>query len=249
MMHRFDIVTLFPEIVAPYLSASILKRAQEKKLAKMTAHDLRKWTRDKHRTVDDAPYGGGPGMILKLEPIFRAVTALKKDTRYKIQDTKRSRTRILLTSAAGRPFTQRRAKYYANRYDHLIIICGRYEGVDHRVAQYVADEEVSVGPYVLTGGELPALVIVDAVTRLIPGVIKPESLEEESFSFKSSAVSRQPLVGDVRQGEHPQYTRPEMFYPDVKNKRKVWKVPKVLLSGNHKEIELWRNGHRRTLRA
>lgn len=241
-MKRFDIITIFPEIVEPYLGTSILKRAQEKRLAKMQAYDLRKWTKDKHRTVDDSPYGGGPGMVMAVEPIFKAVNALMQHAKSK-SNSKPKRTRVLLTSAAGRPFDQRRAKYYASRYDHLIIICGRYEGVDHRVAQYIADEEVSVGPYVLTGGELPALTIVDAVTRLIPGVIKSESLDEETFSFGGAAkVDEETYVG-----EYPQYTRPEVFYPEPGNKRKAWRVPPVLLSGNHAEIEKWRLDHRRSL--
>lgn len=233
-MKRFDILTIFPEIVQPYLDASILKRAQEKKLARMAAHDLRQWTTDKHRTVDDAPYGGGPGMVMKVEPVYEAVKALAPRSK----TAKRKRTRVLLTSAAGRLFDQRRAKYYANRYDQLIIICGRYEGVDHRVAQYVADEEVSVGPYVLTGGELPALTVVDAVTRLIPGVIQEASLEEETFSFEGPARAEE----EQHVGEYPQYTRPEVFSP----KRGVeWNVPRVLLEGNHAKIAEWRKKHRR----
>ena len=232
-MKRFDILTIFPEIVQPYLDASILKRAQQKRLVNMQAHDLRKWATDKHRTVDDAPYGGGPGMVMKVEPVYEAVNMLAPGPK----TAKRKRTRVLLTSAAGRPFDQRRAKYYANRYDQLIIICGRYEGVDHRVAQHIADEEVSVGPYVLTGGELPALTVVDAVTRLIPGVIQEASLEEETFSFGGPAKAEEEHVG-----EYPQYTRPEMFSP----RRGVeWRVPKVLLEGNHAKIAEWREKHRR----
>lgn len=236
-MKCFDILTIFPEIVEPYLGASILKRAQEKKLAKMAAHDLRKWTKDKHRSVDDAPYGGGPGMVMKVEPMYEAVKALAPGSRTK----KRKKTRVLLTSAAGRPFDQRRARYYQSRYDHLIIICGRYEGVDHRVAQHIADEEVSVGPYVLTGGELPALTVVDAVTRLIPGVIQEASLEEESFN-QLPVTSDQLPVGDSPIGEYPQYTRPEVFSP---KKGVEWRVPGVLLEGNHAKIAEWRKKHRR----
>ena len=288
-MYKFDIVTIFPEVVTPYLNASILKRAQEKRLAKMAAHDLRKWTKDKHRTVDDSPYGGGAGMVMKVEPLYRAVKALgprpESERRGSVppgprgtdppmvaQARRKHRTRVLLTSAAGKPFTQKRAEYYAKRYDQLIIICGRYEGVDHRVAQHIADEEVSVGPYVLTGGELPALTIVDAVTRLIPGVIRPESLAEESFSFaQGSPPEAGAQLGDrgiaaSQIGEYPQYTRPEVFYPDEvrgsperrvlsktegsrradpKNKKKAWRVPKILLEGNHAKIQEWRLKHRR----
>ena len=249
-MLKFDIITLFPETVTPYLGASILGRAQKKRLVKISAHNLRRWTKDKHRTVDDRPFGGGAGMVMKVEPIFRTVKALQKS---KIQNPKtksipKSKTRVVLMSASGKQFTERMAEQYAKKYDHIILICGRYEGVDARVAQYIADEEVSVGPYVLTGGELPALTIVDAVTRLIPGVIQKESLAEESFSFKEAPRRYAPRGAQSRSrgfaagviGEYPQYTRPEVFYPNPKNMRKGWRVPKILLTGDHKKIAAWR---------
>ena len=256
-MKRFDIITILPEIVEPYIGASILGRAQKRRLVKFAVHDLRRWATDKHRTVDDKPYGGGPGMILKVEPIYRAVRALNaKRSTLNAPVSKRSilnaRTRVILFSASGKQFTQRVAEQYAKKYDRIILICGRYEGVDARVAKYIADEEVSVGPYVLTGGELPALTVVDAVTRLVPGAIRPESLVEESFGFpKGRSPQATPQFGSPpamlshsfgrgRVGEYPQYTRPEAFHPNSKNKKRAWRVPKILLSGNHKKIVAWR---------
>lgn len=252
-MVRLDILTILPEVFDDYLNASILARAQKEKRVKVAVHDLRGWTTDRHRTVDDKPYGGGAGMILKVAPVFKAVEALKKDTRYKKQ---KSKTRVILTAASGKQFDQRTAERWARRYDRIILICGRYEGVDHRVATHIADEEVSIGPYVLTGGELPALVMVDAVTRLLPGVIKPESLADESFSLGSSpsvasgdlrrgAQSRSRGFAAGATGEYPHYTRPEVFHPDPRRKRIVWRVPKVLLSGDHRKIAEWRERHTR----
>jgi len=206
-MRFFDIITIFPNVLDSYFNESILKRAQKKRLVKFKAWDLRDFTKDKHRTVDDKPYGGGVGMILKVDIIYKAV---KKIIR------KNKKTRIVLLSAKGKTFNQKHAKRLS-KYDQLILICGHYEGVDERVARYIADEEISIGDYILTGGEVPAMVICDAVARLIPGVINKKSLEEES---------------SVDLKEYPQYTRPEVF-----NK---WKVPKVLLSGHHKKIQEWK---------
>ena len=206
---RFDILTIFPEIFDSYFNISILKKAQKKKLIKIYTHNLRKWTLDRHQTVDDCPYGGGMGMIFKIEPIFKAVKDLKKK--------KIKKCRVILFSPKGDKLTQKKAKHLS-KYDQLILICPRYEGVDERVAQYIADEEISIGEYVLTGGELPAMVLIDAVSRLIPGVIKKESLSEESFNIEGK-------------GEYPQYTRPEIFYPNKKSKKITWQVPEVLLSG------------------
>jgi len=225
---RFDIITIFPKIFDSYFSESILKRAQKKGLIKIGVHDLRQWTSDKHRSVDDSPYGGGPGMVLKIEPIFKTVSALKKlqitnhksqtNSKSKIQN-KKAKRHVILFSAKGGQFTQADARRLA-KYDQLIMICGRYEGVDERVAEHIADEELSVGNFVLTGGEIPAMIVVDTVARLVRGVLgKKESLKEESFASGGNL-------------EYPQYTRPENF--------KVWKVPKVLLSGDHKKIEEWR---------
>jgi len=213
---KFDIITIFPKIFDSYFNESIIKRAQAKKLVKINIHNLRDYTSDKHKTacpqrsrlrggrVDDSPYGGGPGMVMMVEPIYKAISKLK---------TQKLKTKVILFSAKGKKFDQKMAKRFS-KLDQLIMICGRYEGVDERVAQYIADEEVSVGDFILTGGEIPAMIVVDAVSRFIPGVLgKNESLEEIK-------------------GSYPVYTRPEKF-----NK---WQVPKVLLSGNHKKIEEWR---------
>ncbi len=207
---NIDIITIFPEVVTPYIEASILGRAQKKKLIEIRAHDLRDFTSDKHRTVDDTPYGGGPGMVMKVEPFDRAIKKVKK--RWK-------KTRVILTSAAGKTFTQKDAVRLAT-YDQLIFLCGRYEGVDARVETHIADEALSIGDYVLTGGELPALVMTDAVARMIPGVLgAKESLDMESHSQEGVL-------------EYPQYTKPEVY--------KKWKVPNILLSGDHKKIAQWR---------
>ncbi|MBU1102384.1 tRNA (guanosine(37)-N1)-methyltransferase TrmD [Patescibacteria group bacterium] len=224
-MVKFDIITIFPNIFTSYFGESILKRAQSKNLIEINAHDLRQWAIDRHKTVDDSPYGGGPGMVMKVEPIFKAVSALKS-LKFKVKSSKLKK-RVILFSAKGKQFTQADARRLA-KYDQLILICGRYEGVDERVAQHIADEELSVGNFVLTGGEIPAMIVVDVVSRLIPGVLgKKESLKEESFSIrKQKTENRKQYL------EYPQYTRPEKF--------KGWKVPEVLLSGNHKKIEEWR---------
>ena len=220
---RFDILTIFPEIFDSYFNASILKKAQKKKLIQIYAHNLRKWTLDRHQTTDDCPYGGGMGMIFKVEPIFKAVKDLKKK--------KIKKCRVILFSAKGKKFTQKKAKLLS-KYDQVILICPRYEGVDERVAKHIADEEISIGRYILTGGELPAMILVDAVSRLIPGVIKKESLLEESFNSDFDG-----------KGEYSQYTRPEIFYPNVKNRKISWRVPKILLSGHHKKINEWKSKH------
>lgn len=219
---KFDIITIFPNLFKGFVSESLLARAIKKKLISIKTHNLRKWTDDKHQTVDDRPYGGGAGMVLKIEPIFRAVKSLSS---YKVRKVK---SRVILLSAKGKQFTQKDARRLA-KYDRLIFICGRYEGVDERVAQHIADEEISVGPYVLFGGEVPAMTIIEAVSRLIPGVVaKEESIKFESFSDKNSEIK-----------EYPQYTRPEIFI--VKNKK--MRVPEILLSGNHSAIKKWRETH------
>ncbi len=214
---KFDVITIFLHMFDSYLNESMLKRAQTKKLIAVNVHDLRKWSQDRHHKVDDSPYGGGPGMVMKVEPFARALRELK----IKTQNAKRkSKVRIILTSAKGKQFTAKDAARLA-KYKRLVILCGRYEGVDERVAKYLADEEVSIGPYVLTGGELAAMVIVDAVSRHIPGVLgHQESLEE----LRGGAGT-------------PQYTRPPIF--------QKWKVPKELLSGHHKKIKEWRREHQR----
>ena len=242
---KFDIITIFPNLFENFLSESLLARAQKKKLLSIKTYDLRKWTTDKHKTVDDRPYGGGVGMVLKIEPIAKAVQSLKS-AKHKTQNTKhKQKTRIILLSAKGKTFTQKDARRLA-KYDQIILICGRYEGMDERVAKYVADEEISIGNYILFGGEVPAMVLVEAVSRLIPGVVtKPESVKEESFSSWKMENGKWKT-----NREYPQYTRPEEFRPkirnskfEIRNSRKGWKVPKVLLSGDHKKIKEWRRKH------
>jgi tRNA (guanine37-N1)-methyltransferase len=217
---RFDIITIFPKAFDSYLNESIIKRAQKQKNIEVRIHNLRDFTNDRHKTVDDRPFGGGAGMILKIKPIYKA---LKKIV------LKNKKSTIVLLSAKGKLFTQQKARKFS-KLEQIILICGHYEGIDERVAKYLADEEISIGQYVLTGGELPALTILDATTRLLPGVIKEQSLKEESFS-------------KTNQIEYPQYTRPEKFKIGKKNIC----APKVLLSGNHKNIEIWKNKFRKTI--
>jgi len=211
---KFHIITIFPEIFNSYFNESILKRAQEKGIVEIKIHDLRKWTIDKHKTVDDTPYGGGAGMVMKVEPIYKAVKSIKLKVKSK-------NSKIILLSAMGKKWNQQMARKYSN-LDEVVLICGRYEGVDERVKKFV-DEEISIGDYVLTGGEVPAMAIVDSITRLLPGVLgNQESLESESHSIPGVL-------------EYPQYTRPEVFEAGGKK----FRVPKVLLSGNHKKIKEW----------
>lgn len=238
MLH-FDIITIFPSMFDSYLGESILARAQKQRCLKVVTHNLRDFTADRHKTVDDAPYGGGAGMVLKIDPIFKAVTALKmakgEGRRAK---GKRKKIKVILLSAKGKQFTQSMARRFA-KLDQIIFVCGRYEGVDERVAKYVADEEVSIGPYVLTGGELPALVLIDAIARHIPGVLgNKESLKEESFSLEASKPQ---AISYKLMKEYPHYTRPAVFSP---KKGMRWSVPKVLLSGDHKKIAEWRRAER-----
>lgn len=235
---RFDIITIFPKIFSAqggsassgYFNASIIKRAIEKKLINIKIHNLRDYTEDKHKTVDDTPYGGGPGMVLKIEPIYKSVQSLKS----KIKN-KKAKIRTILFSAKGKKYIQSDAERLS-KYDNLILICGRYEGVDERVAEHIADEEISIGDYILTGGEIPAMIIVDSVTRLLPGVLgNTESLKEESFTkIKNSKLKIENSII-----EYPQFTKPENF--------KGWKTPEVLLSGNHKEIEKWKKEHQKII--
>lgn len=208
-----------------YFGESILGRAQKNKKIKIVTHDLRDWATDKHKTTDDVPFGGGAGMVMKIEPIFKALTKLRA-----LKGKKTSRT--ILLSASGAPFTQQKAKELA-KYKKLVFICGRYEGVDHRVSEHLVDESLSIGPYVLTGGELAAAVIVDSVARLEKGVLgNQDSLSEESHNDSTEATPETYL-------EYPQYTRPARFSP----KRGIsWDVPEVLLSGNHALIKKWRDG-------
>ena len=209
---QFDVLTLFPGMFEGPLTESILKRGLEKGLIAVRRHDLRDYAHDRHRQVDDTPYGGGGGMVLMAGPIFEAVEDILK--KYPAP-----RSRTILLSPQGKPFRQERAQELADEFDRLLLICGRYEGVDERVREYAADEEISIGDYVLTGGELPAMVMVDAISRLIPGVLGSQrSAKEDSFA------------GGVL--EYPQYTKPAVFLG--------YAVPEVLLSGNHREIQRWR---------
>ena len=204
---RIDVLTLFPDMFKPVLSESILKRAQEKGLVEINLHYLRKWTEDKRGTVDDRPFGGGPGMVLKLEPIYKALQELQGEDSF-----------VILMGPQGKRLEQRLAIELASK-SHLIIISGHYEGVDERVRENLIDMEVSIGDYILTCGELPAMVLIDCVVRLIPGVLGNEYANEFE-SFQNYLL------------EYPQYTRPAEF--------NNWRVPEVLLSGDHKKIERWR---------
>lgn len=207
---KFDIITIFPNVIQEYTNTGILRIAQEKELVEINIHDLRKWTEDKHKTVDDTPYGGGPGMVMKIEPIYKAIEELKTE-----------RSVVCITSPKGEKLIQSKLRELSqDKNSHYIIICGRYEGVDQRVHDNLIDFEFSIGDYILSGGELAALILVDSITRLIPGVLgNSESLESESFT-----------EGDRL--DFPQYTKPEKF--------NNWQVPEVLLSGNHKDIKEWR---------
>lgn len=211
---KFDIVTIFPGIFDSYFSESIIKRAKNGNFIDIKIHNLRDFTHDNHKTVDDTPYGGGAGMVMKIEPIYDCLKYVESNL--KIQ---KSKTRIILFSAKGKRYTQEDAKRLSH-YENLILLCGRYEGVDERVAENLIDEEVSIGDFVLTGGEIPAMVIVDSITRLIPGVLgNVQSIEIESHSSEGYL-------------EYPQYTKPDKFMD--------WKVPEVLLSGDHEKIAQWR---------
>ncbi len=212
----FHFITIFPEAIKGYFDSSILKRAQKNNLLKVKFYNPRDFAKDKHKKVDDKPFGGGPGMVMKIEPLINTIRT--------IRTSKTNRTKIIILSPAGKQFNQKMARDFAKRYDNIILICGHYEGIDARVKAALrvtgyALQEISVGPYVLTGGELAAAIITDAVSRHIPGVLgKKESLEEERG------------IGI------PVYTRPEVF----EWKGKKYRTPKILLSGNHKKIEEWR---------
>jgi len=207
---RFDIVTIFPRMIEAALAEGILAKAIQRELLMVRARDLREFTDDRHRTVDDVPYGGGPGMVLKPEPLFRAVEAIERESG--------AAQAVVLVSPHGRQFSQAEATRLAC-LDRIVILCGRYEGIDDRVRENLATEELSTGDYVLSGGELPALVIVDAVARLIPGVVGDED------SVAGDSFSRGLL-------DFPHFTRPAEF--------RDWKVPDVLVSGHHGEIRKWR---------
>jgi len=211
---RIDIITLFPDICRAPLNESMMKRAQENGALDLNIHNLRAWTSDKHHVVDDAPFGGGQGMVMKPEPIFAAVEDLRNQT----PNVKNQTFKVILMSPTGRRFDQRMAEQLSHE-SNLIVVCGHYEGVDHRVVDHLIDEEISIGDYVLTNGGIAAVILVDAVVRLVPGVLGDEqSAHDDSF--------REGLL------EAPQYTRPAEF--------RGWRVPEILLSGNHGEIAKWR---------
>lgn len=215
-MIGFDIITIFPKVITEYLTVGVLSNAIKKGIVEVNVHDLRKWTKDNHRSVDDTPYGGGPGMIMKIEPVYDAIKELKKQN-----------TVVALTTPKGEELNQKKLMEYSENTDlHMIILCGRYEGFDQRIHDNLVDYEFSIGEYVLSGGELPALVLVDGISRLLPGVLgNEESLVSESFNDGTL--------------EYPQYTKPEEF--------NGWKVPDVLLSGNHKEIASYRQSLKKSV--
>ena len=228
---RFDIITIFPEAFESYLNVSILKRARAKKLISVQFYNPRDFSSDKHRTVDSKPYGGGAGMVMMAEPILKAVSALRT---FKIQ---KSKCKIIVLSAKGKQFSQKLAYDWSKKYDQLILISGRYEGIDERVKLALRAEEISIGPYVLTDGEIAAMTVISAVSRLIPGVIRLESLAEEShWNLLLTKEKNAPIGKGI---EYPHYTRPER----IKHKGKSYSVPKILLSGDHKKISEWRKGH------
>ncbi len=217
----FHILTIFPKIFSSYFNESIIKRAQDKNIIDIKIYNLRDWTSDNHKTVDDTPFGGGAGMLMKIEPLYKALTDIKKQ----ITATKHTEIKTILLSARGTKWTQARAQKYSEEFSDIIMICGRYEGVDDRIKNFI-DEEISIGDYVLTGGEIGAMVLLDSITRLLPGTLgNSESAISESHS----------VLGNI---EYPQYTRPEIFIDSDGNE---YPVPKVLLSGNHAEIEKWKN--------
>jgi len=241
---KFNIITIFPEIINSYFSETILARAIKKKIIKINAVNLRDFTTDKHQKVDDTPYGGGAGMVMKAEPIYKALKKLRalKNSKLKTQNSKLT----ILLSPKGKQFDQRMAEKLS-KMKEITFVCGRYEGVDQRVADYMVDEEISVGPYVLAGGELGALVMIESIARLIKGVLgNKESLREETFNEndkcqmtnvkkKLKSKCQKFDIGnsdlDISR-EYPQYTKPAEF--------RKWKVPEVLLSGNHEKIKEWR---------
>ena len=216
---RFDLLTIFPEFFTGPFDFGIIRRARQQGLIEILIHDLRSFTFDKHHVVDDRPFGGGDGMVLKPEPIFHAVEALIAENR---RDGDSKRAAVVLLSPQGRLFRQSEAAVFARDYSRMILICGRYEGVDERVAEHLVTDEISIGDYVLTGGEIPAMAIVDAVTRLLPNVLGSEtSADHDSFSAHSSGLL-----------DYPHYTRPADF--------RGWRVPEVLISGHHGEVAKWR---------
>jgi tRNA (guanine37-N1)-methyltransferase len=216
-MIKFDVITVLPEIFNSYLGESLIARAQKKKLIKINVHNLRKWTTDNHKTVDGRPFGGGLGMVLMVEPIYKALRQIKKDKKAK----------VILFTPRGQKFNQKMATKLSKQ-KQIIFICGRYEGVDQRVAEKLADMEISIGDYDLMGGELPSMVCIEAISRLVPGVLGKPQLLKERITKSGGFI------------EYAQYTRPEVF--KTKDGKK-WIVPPVLISGDHKKIEEWKASH------
>jgi tRNA (guanine37-N1)-methyltransferase len=240
---RFDLITIFPEFFGGPLDHGIVRRAREAGIVHVHVQDLREFTKDRHRTVDDRPFGGGEGMVLKPEPLFEAVESLLGHSIGDAakQSTAHPHTAVVLMSASGRLFDQQMARRYS-QLERIMLICGRYEGVDERVAQHLATEEVSIGDFVLSGGELPAMLVMDAVTRLLPGALGNEaSSQNESFSANSASLSSgAPLIQSARDPgaskgmllDFPHYTRPADY--------RGWKVPEILIGGNHADVAKWR---------
>lgn len=210
---KFHAITIFPKMFHSYLNEGILKRALDQKIISFEPRNLRDWTTDRHQSVDDTPYGGGAGMLMKIEPLYKAIKAIKKN---------KKNCKVVLMSASGQRWNQQLATEYS-KYKEVIFICGRYEGVDARITNFI-DDEISIGDYVLTGGELPALIIMDSITRLLPGALG------NNYSATEESHSEEGVL------EYPQYTKPAIF----KVGRKNYEVPDVLLSGNHQEISKWR---------
>lgn len=242
---KFNVITIFPKIISDYCDETIIHRAQKNNLIKINPVNLRDFTTDNHKTVDDTPYGGGAGMVMKPEPIFKALASLDAlTTDYRRQTNGLGRLKAIfksvvrspkskktvLLSPRGKQFDQRMAEQFS-KLDEITFVCGRYEGVDQRVTDYMVDEEISIGPYVLAGGELGALIIIEAVSRLIPGVLgNEESLSEETFNKKTK--NQENKKSNEIEIEYSQYTKPADF--------RGWKVPEVLLSGDHAKIKRWR---------
>jgi tRNA (guanine37-N1)-methyltransferase len=215
---QFDVFTILPEVFPTYLDTSILKKARERGLIEVRVHNIRDYTHDKHHTTDDTPYGGGGGMVMKPEPIFEAIESVLGLASPPTQPTPDSNIPVILLTPQGRVFNQTIAEELS-RYDRIALLCGRYEGIDERIREHLVTDEISIGDYVLTGGEIPALILIDAVSRLIPGVLgDPTGAEDDSHS-----------MGLL---EYPHYTKPADF--------RGWKVPDILLSGDHAKIEKWR---------
>ncbi len=218
---KFDILTIFPDIFDSYFNESIIKRAKKEKIIKINIHNIRENTTDKHKTVDDTPYGGGPGMLMKIEPIYKTLKKIKKS----------KKSKVILFTPTGKTYNQQIAKDLS-KLDQIIMINGHYEGIDSRIDEFI-DEKISIGDYVLTNGNLPAMILVDSISRLLPGVLgNEESFKQDSFY-------------EDDQSEYPQYTKPEIFKYKKNNKTIELKVPNILISGNHKLISKWKEENKK----